>query len=106
MDVAHSLKMCGFENVVFIGDSGGNQSGMENVANALNAKWGGDGAAHFIGEYYRSPPGSRNVLRERGLQTEDSPRDGIHDSAGITLKGRRRVSRRRPFFRILVVLAA
>ena len=58
---------------------------MENVANAFNAKWGGEAAAHFIGEYYRSPPGSRNVLRERGLQTEDSPRDGLHDSPGITL---------------------
>ncbi len=85
MDVAHSLKMHGFENIVFIGDSGGDQSGMENVANAFNAKWGGEAAAHFIGEYYRSPPGSRNVLRERSLQTEDSPRDGLHDSPGITL---------------------
>jgi creatinine amidohydrolase/Fe(II)-dependent formamide hydrolase-like protein len=85
-DVAESLEQHGFENIVFIGDSGGNQSGMENVANALNAKWGEGGAqAHFIGEYYRTPPGSRNVLRELGVTSEDDPSDGLHDSPGITL---------------------
>ena len=84
-DIAESLRAHGFENVVFIGDSGGNQNGMENVANALNAEWGGHARAHFIGEYYRSPPGSRNVLRELGVTSEDDPRDGLHDSPGITL---------------------
>jgi creatinine amidohydrolase/Fe(II)-dependent formamide hydrolase-like protein len=85
-DVAESLEQHGFENIVFIGDSGGNQSGMETVANALNAKWGEGGArAHFIGEYYRTPPGSRNVLRELGVTSEGDPSDGLHDSPGITL---------------------
>jgi creatinine amidohydrolase/Fe(II)-dependent formamide hydrolase-like protein len=85
-DVAESLEQHGFENIVFIGDSGGNQSGMENVANALNAKWGEGGArAHFIGEYYRTPPGSRNVLRELGVTSEGDASDGLHDSPGITL---------------------
>jgi hypothetical protein len=58
---------------------------MENVANALTAKWGGDGRAHFIGEYYRTPPGSRNVLAELGVTHEGMPSDGLHDSPGITL---------------------
>lgn len=84
-DIAESLHQHGFENIVFIGDSGGNQTGMENVANALNSKWGGHGAAHFIGEYYRSPAGSRNVLRELGVTHDDMPSDGLHDSPGITL---------------------
>jgi hypothetical protein len=84
-DVAESLQQHGFRNIVFIGDSGGNQTGMENVANALNAKWGGKSRAHFIGEYYRTPPGSRNVLRERGVTSENDPSDGLHDSPGITL---------------------
>ena len=30
-DVAHSLKVHGFTNIIFIGDSGGNRTGMENV---------------------------------------------------------------------------
>jgi hypothetical protein len=85
-DIAESLVQHGFTNIVFIGDSGGNQDGMEAVASALNAKWGGTGArAHFIGEYYRTPPGSRNVLRELGVTSEDDPSDGLHDSPGITL---------------------
>ncbi|MDE0899440.1 MAG: creatininase family protein [Longimicrobiales bacterium] len=84
-DMAESLYQHGFENIVFIGDSGGNQSGMGNVADALNAKWGGSAAAHFIPEYYRSPEGSRNVLRELGVTHEGMPSDGLHDSPGIGL---------------------
>ncbi len=84
-DIAESLQAHGFGDIVFIGDSGGNQSGMENVADALNAKWGGHARAHFIGEYYRSPPGSRDVLRELGVTSEDDPSDGIHDDPEITL---------------------
>jgi creatinine amidohydrolase/Fe(II)-dependent formamide hydrolase-like protein len=84
-DMAESLKQHGFENIVFIGDSGGNQRGMENVAGALTSKWGGEAAAHFIGEYYRAPEGSRNVLREFGVTHEGMPSDDIHDSPGITL---------------------
>ena len=38
-----------------------------------------------IGEYYRAPEGSRNVLRELGVTTDDMPRDGLHDSPGIAL---------------------
>ena len=83
-DVAHSLKMHGFENIIFIGDSGGNQSGQAAVADRLSAKWNGDAVVAHIGEYYRAPAGSRNVLRERGVQTDDMPSDGLHDSPGIT----------------------
>ena len=83
-DVAHSLKMHGFENIIFIGDSGGNQSGQAAVAERLSARWNGDAVVAHIGEYYRAPAGSRNVLRERGVQTDDMPSDGLHDSPGIT----------------------
>ena len=84
-DIAGSLKVHGFENIVFIGDSGGNQSGMASVAEALTAQWAGDAKAVHIPEYYRAPEGSRNVLREKGLVTNDMPSDGLHDGAGITL---------------------
>jgi creatinine amidohydrolase len=84
-DLAESLHQHGFENIVFIGDSGGNQSGMENVAAALTAKWAGKGRAHFIGEYYRRPEGSRNVLRELGVTSDDQPSDGLHDDPNITM---------------------
>ena len=84
-DVAHSLKMHGFENIIFIGDSGGNQSGQAAVAERLTAQWHGSPVVAHIGEYYRAPEGSRNVLRERGVTTDDMPRDGLHDSPGIGL---------------------
>jgi len=84
-DMAESLHQHGFENIVFIGDSGGNQRGMQNVAEALTEKWEGSARAHFIGEYYRAPQGSRNVLREFGVAREGMPSDNIHDSPGITL---------------------
>ena len=83
-DVAESLEAHGFENIIFIGDSGGNQSGMANVAEALSAKWGADAAAIHIPEYYRAPDGSRNVLRERGVIGEERMSDGLHDGATIT----------------------
>jgi len=36
---ARSLKVHGFTNILFIGDSGGNQAGMTAVANALTEEW-------------------------------------------------------------------
>ncbi len=84
-DVAHSLKMHGFENIILIGDSGGNQRGMANVAEALSAKWGGEAAVIHIPEYYRAPAGTPNVLRDLGVTRDGMPSDGLHDSPGITL---------------------
>ena len=84
-DTAESLKAHGFKNIIFIGDSGGNQSGQGNVAEKLTALWGGEASAFHIGEYYRAPAGTPNVLRDLGVTTEDMPTDGLHDSPGITL---------------------
>ena len=38
-DVAHSLKMHGFKNIIFIGDSGGNQRGQRTVGRKANARF-------------------------------------------------------------------
>ncbi len=84
-DVAHSLKVHGFRNIIFIGDSGGNRRGMANVAETLTADWAGDAAVIYIPEYYRAPPGTPNVLRDLGVTQEGMPSDGLHDGAGITL---------------------
>ena len=40
-DIAVSLKNHGFTDVVLMGDSGGNQEGMEAVASALSVEWEG-----------------------------------------------------------------
>ena len=84
-DVAHSLKMHGFRNIIFIGDSGGNQNGQKAVANKLTAQFAGSAFVATIPGYYTAPPGTPNVLRTLGVTKEGMPNDGLHDSPGITL---------------------
>jgi len=50
---ARSLKAHGFTDILFIGDSGGNQAGMTAVATALNEAWKDQGAkAYALTDYY------------------------------------------------------
>ena len=77
-----SFRAHGFTDIVFIGDSGGNQGGMEAVAAQLNDEWGGDGATvHFIGDYYANN-GFRDWLMEQGETDESIGRHaGISDTS-------------------------
>jgi creatinine amidohydrolase/Fe(II)-dependent formamide hydrolase-like protein len=85
-DIARSLRQSGFRDIVMIGDSGGNQRGMANVAAALAGAWAGSGTRiHFVREYYE--PGweatEQFSARELGIvQTRD---DGHHDDIWVTL---------------------
>ncbi len=64
-DYATSLKAQGFTDIVFIGDSGGNQTPMSEVADALNGEWGGQGArVHFITEYYTEDRWSCEYIKD------------------------------------------
>ena len=48
-DICRSYKAHGFVDIVLLGDSGGNQTGMENVAAALNRRWSGERArVHYL----------------------------------------------------------
>jgi creatinine amidohydrolase/Fe(II)-dependent formamide hydrolase-like protein len=79
---AKSLTAGGFTDVIFIGDSGGNQNGMRAVASRLNAEWKDTRRrAHFIGDYYtKSSADARRYLTEQlGI-----PADEIGSHAGIT----------------------
>jgi creatinine amidohydrolase/Fe(II)-dependent formamide hydrolase-like protein len=50
---ARSFKVNGFTDIVFIGDSGPNQQGMEAVAKKLNAEWAKTRVrVHYIPDYY------------------------------------------------------
>src|SRR5215218_4898992 len=52
-DMALSMKGMGFKNVILLGDSGGNQGAMKEVAATLDEKYKGSGARfYFIPEYY------------------------------------------------------
>ena len=75
-DIARSMKAHGFKTIVFIGDSGGNQQGMNDVAQRLDKAWAGSGTrALFVPEYY-DWPGRQKWLAARGYKEIDQ---GIHD---------------------------
>jgi creatinine amidohydrolase/Fe(II)-dependent formamide hydrolase-like protein len=83
-DICASLKTHGFTNIVLLGDSGGNQGGMEAVAKELTSKWVASKVrVHFITEYYTQDMWSFDYLKKIGiLQKPDvrsAARAGMHD---------------------------
>jgi creatinine amidohydrolase/Fe(II)-dependent formamide hydrolase-like protein len=83
-DVVHSFKMHGFQNIILIGDSGGNQAGMKAVAEKLNNDWNGNPVVAHIPEYYDYASVGR-FLTEIGVTKQGQPSDSIHDDPGITM---------------------
>ena len=77
---ARSLKLHGFKDIVFLGDSGGNQPGQTAVAAVLNAEWAGsDVRVHTFYNYYRGDPeGTAALLMQRGIR-----KDEIGDHADV-----------------------
>jgi creatinine amidohydrolase len=81
-DIAMSLKTSGFAHVILIGDSGGNQAGMKQVAAELSAKWaGGKTSIHFIPEYYDYPTAYKWAAANLGWK--EVP-EGHHDDPTIS----------------------
>jgi len=92
-DICRSYKVHGFTDIVLIGDSGGNQTGMQRVADALNQKWSAERArVHYLPEYYTEDQWSYAFLKTLGItqidktppdgEPQDQPtawRNGIHD---------------------------
>ena len=90
-DICRSYKAHGFTDIILLGDSGGNQAGMKNVAEALNKKWAGETArVHFLPEYYDQDRWSYDYLKTLGItQINNTPgqpadartdtRNGMHD---------------------------
>ena len=83
-DVVHSLKMHGFQNIILIGDSGGNQAGMKAVADKLNAQWNGSPIVAHIPEYYDYNSVGK-FLDQIGVTKEGQAGDNLHDDPGITM---------------------
>lgn len=80
-DVGESLRAHGFEHIIYIGDSGGNQRGMAAVAAALNEQWG-QTVAHHIPEFYDNTGVETYMNEELGIT--EGPSDGYHDFYWIT----------------------
>ena len=72
---ARSLKAHGFKDIIFIGDSGGNQAGMRAVADALNKEWAGSDVqgvrAHRL---LRTGPRPLSRLARSGVRLRRSDR--------------------------------
>jgi len=83
-DMAVSLKTQGFKNVILLGDSGGNIKPMQDVADALTAKWKGDasGARIFsIPEYYNYADVETFEQETLGIHEK---LEGLHDDYYIS----------------------
>jgi len=84
-DISESLRSQGFRNIILIGDSGGNQQPMAELATELSRQWVESGAQiHYIPEYYNWPE-RQQWLRDRGINEEIQPGwEGLHDEYSAT----------------------
>jgi creatinine amidohydrolase len=75
-DICGSLRAAGFKRIILLGDSGGNQTGMKNVADALTMKWGGGKTSvTYIPEFYDNAAITA-YLEANGIHQE---LEGLHD---------------------------
>ena len=80
-DAANSLKSQGFTNIFMMGDSGGNQTPMSEVAEELTEKWGmGSAHVYFIPEYYQNGMMRTFITKELGIEEvfRGPPRRVLH----------------------------
>jgi creatinine amidohydrolase/Fe(II)-dependent formamide hydrolase-like protein len=82
-DIVRSFKAHGFENIMMIGDSGGNGRGMGAVAKTLMTEWGGKPLVAHIPEHYTYNVVSKEMA-SRGL-VKAGQSDGLHDDPIISM---------------------
>jgi creatinine amidohydrolase len=81
-DTGRSLRHAGFKTIVLIGDHGGYQSDLTNVADSLNKEWAGKAKAIGLIQYYALSRGPYSAfLRSSGFTDQDI---GIHASGSDT----------------------
>ncbi len=81
-DVVRSLEAHGFTEIVLIGDSGGNQSGMAAVAEALDAEWAERPVSVVhVPEYYQADV---SAFMADSLGIVEAKNDGFHDFYWVT----------------------
>ncbi len=81
---ARSLATHGFTRIVFIGDSGGNQSAQAAVAHALNAEWADSGVKVLhIEAYYSDNDQVASLLADGYSMDEIGLHAGIRDTSEL-----------------------
>lgn len=85
IDISSSLKQAGFSHIVLIGDSGGNQRGMANVAATLSEQWSQSNTEiHYVAEFYNPGWEETELYTERELGIAESTHEGFHDDIWVT----------------------
>ena len=67
VNAGRSLKAGGFTKVVFLGESGGNRTGMRTAAEQLNALWKGSATAYWVDDYYTRAHHDQEVMAAKVL---------------------------------------
>jgi creatinine amidohydrolase len=80
-DLCAGLRVHGFRNIVLLGDSFGNQQGMQKVAKQLTAKWSRENVrVHFLHEYYNYDE-VEHWLAGQGIRLQN---ESVHDDFLVT----------------------
>ncbi len=83
-DIVSSMKVHGFENIVLIGDSGGNVRPMQSVADKFTKQWSGTPRVIHVPEHYAYSTVTA-AMEAKGLIPKDRKSDGLHDDPTITM---------------------
>ena len=75
-----SLKAGGFKKILFLGESGGNRTGMRSAAEKLNALWQGAATAYWVDDYYTKAHAEQNTWAAKYLKVAD---DQVGNHANI-----------------------
>jgi creatinine amidohydrolase/Fe(II)-dependent formamide hydrolase-like protein len=80
VNAGKSLKAGGFKKIWFIGESGGNRTGMRSAAEQLNALWKGAATAYWVDDYYTKAHAEQNTWAAKFLKVAD---DQVGNHANI-----------------------
>ena len=72
VNAGKSLKAGGFKKIWFIGESGGNRTGMRSAAEKLNALWNGAATAYWVDDYYTRAHAEQNTWAAKFLKVGDT----------------------------------
>ena len=80
VNAGRSLKAGGFKKVLFLGESGGNRTGMRSAADKLNATWQRAATAYWVDDYYTKAHAEQNTYAAKLLKVAD---DQVGNHANI-----------------------
>ena len=85
-DAAESFRQHGFQLIVFLGDSGGNQAGQTAVAERLNRQWVGEGASArvlAVTDYYAANGQEASLVAQGFTPAQIGQHAGMRDTAEL-----------------------